>query len=49
MWPTRSANIALELTLVADPAEGIDAAHIFVTERADLEAKLAALRHQIAT
>lgn len=39
---------ALELTVVADPAEGIDAAHVFVTERADLEAKLAALRRQIA-
>ena len=38
---------ALELTL-ADPAKGIDAAHIFVTERADLEAKLTALRTQIA-
>lgn len=39
---------ALELTFVADPAEGIDAAHIFVTERAELEQLLAALRHQIA-
>ena len=39
---------ALELTFVADPAEGIDAAHVFVTERADLEAKLAALRNEIA-
>ncbi len=39
---------ALELTFVSDPAEGIDAAHVFVTERADLEAKLAALRQQIA-
>ena len=39
---------ALELTFVADPAEGIDAAHVFVTERADMEAKLAALRTQIA-
>jgi 3-hydroxyisobutyrate dehydrogenase-like beta-hydroxyacid dehydrogenase len=39
---------ALELTFVADPAEGIDAAHVFVTERADLDAKLKALRHQIA-
>lgn len=41
-------EFALELTLVADPADRIDAAHIFVTERADLETKLAALRHQIA-
>lgn len=39
---------ALELTFVADPAEGVDAVHIFVTERADMAAKLAALRHQIA-
>jgi hypothetical protein len=39
---------ALELFFVADPAEGIDAAHIFVTERAVLEAHLQALRHQIA-
>ena len=38
---------ALELTFVADPAEGVDAAHVFITERADLEAKLAALRQQI--
>ena len=40
---------ALELTIVADPAEGVDAAHIFVTERSDLETKLAALRDQIAS
>lgn len=39
---------ALELTVVADPAEGVDAVHIFVTQRADMVAKLAALRHQIA-
>lgn len=39
---------ALELTFVADPAEGIDAAHVFVTEKAALEAHLTALRHQIA-
>lgn len=39
---------ALELTFVADPAEGIDAAHIFVTARADLAAKLETLRRQIA-
>ena len=39
---------ALELTFVGDPAEGIDAAHIFVTERAELERLLAGLRHQIA-
>ena len=39
---------ALELTFVADPAEGVDAAHIFATERAELERLLTALRHQIA-
>ncbi|QDP19169.1 DUF3052 family protein [Sphingomonas xanthus] len=41
------AEYALELTFVGNPAEGIDATHLFVTERADLEAKLPALRHQI--
>lgn len=39
---------ALELIFVADPVEGIDAAHIFVTELGDLIAKLAFLREQIA-
>jgi hypothetical protein len=39
---------ALDLRFMADPAEGIDAAHIFVTERAALEAHLIALRHRIA-
>lgn len=39
---------ALELFFVADPADGIDAAHIFVTEGSVLEAHLTALRHQIA-
>ena len=39
---------ALELTFVADPAQGIDAAHVFVTERAALEAHLTALRDRIA-
>ncbi|MBU7579250.1 MAG: DUF3052 family protein [Porphyrobacter sp.] len=39
---------ALELTFVGDPAEGVDAAHIFVTEKAALEAHLANLRRQIA-
>ena len=38
---------ALDLTF-ADPAKGIDTAHIFVTARADLAAKLAALRQQVA-
>jgi hypothetical protein len=39
---------ALELRFVADPADGIDAAHVFVTERAVLEARLNSLRNQIA-
>jgi hypothetical protein len=39
---------ALDLTFVADPAEGIDAAHIFVTDRTELVRLLTALRHQIA-
>lgn len=39
---------ALELTFVADPAEGIDAAHVFTARRAELEEMLASLRHQIA-
>ncbi len=39
---------ALELRFVADPADGVDAAHIFVTEEADLTSKLARLRQQIA-
>lgn len=42
------AEYALELTFVADPAEGIDAAHIFVTERAALDARLKLLRNRIA-
>ena len=40
---------ALELTFVADPAQGVDAAHIFVIERAELETLLTALRDQIAS
>lgn len=39
---------ALDLIFVGDPAEGMDAAHIFVTARAELEASLAGLRNQIA-
>lgn len=39
---------ALELTFVADPAEGVDAAHIFVTERARLDQLLSQLRGQIS-
>ena len=38
---------ALDLTFV-DPAQGVDAAHVFVTDRSDLEAKLTTLRNQIA-
>lgn len=43
------AEYALELTFVDDPARGIDAAHLFVTERKVLEERLNALRHQIAS
>ena len=39
---------ALDLRFVDDPAKGIDAAHVFVTERAVLEQRLTALRNQIA-
>lgn len=39
---------ALELSFVAGPVAGIDAAHIFVTEEDDLSAKLAQLRNCIA-
>lgn len=38
---------ALDLVPVADPAQGIDAAHIFVSQRARLEQLLTALRNQI--
>ncbi|WP_309623268.1 DUF3052 family protein [Novosphingobium sp.] len=41
------AEYALELMFVANPAEGIDAAHVFVTERSALDARLTSLRHQI--
>ena len=43
------AEYALELTFVANPADGIDAAHVFVTERAVLETRLKSLRGQIAS
>jgi hypothetical protein len=33
-----------DLVHLTVPEQGLDAAHIFVTERADMEAKLAALR-----
>lgn len=39
---------ALDLRFVSDPAQDIDAAHIFVTERANLDRLLTNLRHQIA-
>lgn len=42
------AEYALELRFIDDPAKGIDAAHVFVTERAALETHLKALRNQIA-
>ena len=42
------AEYALELTFVADPAEWIDAAHVFVTERSLLDQHLRSLRGQIA-
>lgn len=42
------AEYALELTFVANPADGIDAAHVFVTERTALEVRLHSLRQQIA-
>ncbi|MBY6217465.1 DUF3052 family protein [Qipengyuania aquimaris] len=40
---------ALELTFVAGPEDNPGASHIFVTERAPLEEKLAALRDTMAT
>lgn len=45
------AEIALDslgLELLAAPSVGIDAAHVFVTERARLDCELAALRQLIA-
>ena len=39
---------ALELKFVSDPAQGIDAAHVFVTQRAELANLLKSLRTQIA-
>ena len=43
------AEYALELTFVANPADGIDAAHVFVSERSVLETRLKSLREQIAS
>jgi len=39
---------ALDLTFVANPMEGIDAAHVFTADRAELASLLSSLRHQIA-
>ena len=39
---------ALELVFVRGPEDGPDAAHIFVTRREDLDAKLATLRDHLA-
>lgn len=39
---------ALELFFVADPADGIDAAHVFVTDAAELTGQLSALRPALA-
>ncbi len=39
---------ALDLIFVADPVQGLDAAHIFVAERTLLEERLIMLRHRIA-
>ena len=41
-------EFALELYFITDPADGIDAAHVFVTERAVLATQLHSLRDQIA-
>ncbi|QZH74722.1 MAG: DUF3052 family protein [Erythrobacter sp.] len=41
-------DYALDLTFVSDPADGVDSAHIFVTERALLAELLAMLRQAIA-
>ena len=38
---------ALDLIFVADPSEGVDAAHVFVTRRAELEDLLPSLAQQI--
>ena len=42
------AEYALDLTLLGEPAPGIDAAHVFVTERARLAELLGMLRETIA-
>lgn len=45
---TQIALDSLGLELLAAPGAGIDAAHVFVTQRARLECELAALRQLIA-
>ncbi|ABC63201.1 DUF3052 family protein [Erythrobacter litoralis] len=40
---------ALELTFVANPSDGVDAVHLFATQRAELEDRLPTLRDQIAS
>ena len=42
------AEYALDLTLLGEPTPGIDAAHVFVTERARLAELLGMLRETIA-
>lgn len=39
---------ALDLVFVGDPAEGVDAAHIFVSDGEELQTRLSCLRKQIA-
>ena len=39
---------AIGLVLLADPEPGLDAAHVFVTARADLERQIAGLRERLA-
>ncbi|MEQ1499041.1 MAG: DUF3052 family protein [Novosphingobium sp.] len=43
------AEYALDLIFVGDPAEGVDGAHVFSTERSVLETRLKSLRQQIAS
>lgn len=43
------AEYALELIFVREPEEGVDAAHVFVTDRSDLAAQLSRLRECVAS
>lgn len=43
------AEYALDLTLTDRPERGIDAAHVFVTDRQELYDRLKTLRHQVAS